>query len=40
MLFTIIGSFYSKYQFKTEEEFGKVVVDDFKLLLGDSSISL
>lgn len=40
MLFTPTGSFYSKVQFKTEEEVEKVVVDNFKLLFGDYSILL
>ena len=40
MLFTPAGSFYSKVQFKTEEEVEKVVVDNFKLLFGDYSILL
>ena len=35
-----IGTFYSKVQFKTEEEVEKVVVDNFKLLFGDYSILL
>ena len=30
MLFTSFGTFYSKVQFKTEEEVEKVVVDNFK----------
>ncbi len=30
MLFTPTGAFYSKVQFKTEEEVEKVVVDNFK----------
>lgn len=38
MLFTPTGTFYSKVQFKTEEEVEKVVVDNFKLLFGDYSI--
>lgn len=40
MIFTPSGSFYSKVQFKTEEEVEKVVVDNFKLLFGDYSILL
>ena len=40
MLFTSSASFYSKVQFKTEEEVEKVVVDNFKLLFGDYSILL
>lgn len=40
MLFTPSGTFYSKVQFKTEEEVEKVVVDNFKLLFGDYSILL
>ena len=40
MLFTPAGSFYSKVQFKTEEEVEKVVVHNFKLLFGDYSILL
>ena len=40
MLFTHSGTFYSKVQFKTEEEVEKVVVDNFKLLFGDYSILL
>lgn len=40
MLFTPTGTFYSKVQFKTEEEVEKVVVDNFKLLFGDYSILL
>ena len=40
MLFTPTGTFYSKVQFKTEEEVKKVVVDNFKLLFGDYSILL
>ena len=40
MLFTPTGTFYFKVQFKTEEEVEKVVVDNFKLLFGDSSILL
>lgn len=40
MLFTPAGTFYSKVQFKTEEEVEKVVVDNFKLLFGDYSILL
>ena len=40
MLFTSSGTFYSKVQFKTEEEVEKVVVDNFKLLFGDYSILL
>ena len=35
-----IGTFYSKVQFKTEEEVEKVVVRNFKLLFGDYSILL
>ena len=34
MLFTPTGTFYSKVQFKTEEEVEKVVVKNFKLLFG------
>lgn len=30
MLFTPTGTFYSKVQFKTEEEVEKVVVDNFR----------
>lgn len=40
MLFTPTGTFYSKVQFKTEDEVKKVVVDNFKLLFGDYSILL
>jgi len=40
MLFTPTGTFYSKVQFKTEDEVEKVVVDNFKLLFGDYSIML
>jgi len=40
MLFTPTGTFYSKVQFKTEEEVEKVVVKNFKLLFGDHSILL
>lgn len=40
MLFTSSGKFYSKVQFKTEEEVEKVVIDNFKLLFGDYSILL
>ena len=40
MLFTPTGTFYSKVQFKTDEEVEKVVVDNFKLLFGDYSILL
>ena len=40
MLFTPTGTFYSKVQFKTEEEVEKVVVGNFKLLFGDYSILL
>ena len=40
MLFTSSGTFYSKVQFKTEEEVEKVVVRNFKLLFGDYSILL
>lgn len=40
MLFTPAGSFYSKVQFKTEEEVEKVVARNFKLLFGDYSILL
>ena len=40
MLFSPTGTFYSKVQFKTEEEVEKVVVDNFKLLFGDYSILL
>ena len=40
MLFTPTGTFYSKVQFKTEEEVEKVIVDNFKLLFGDYSILL
>ena len=40
MLITPTGTFYSKVQFKTEEEVEKVVVDNFKLLFGDYSILL
>ncbi|WP_407451689.1 hypothetical protein [Fibrobacter sp.] len=40
MLFTPTGTFYSKVQFKTEEEVEKVVVDNFKLLFGDYSLLL
>lgn len=40
MLFTSTGTFYSKVQFKTEEEVEKVVVKNFKLLFGDYSILL
>ena len=40
MLFTSSGTFYSKVQFKTEEEVEKVVAHNFKLLFGDYSILL
>jgi|GEM_PF-2795979 hypothetical protein len=40
MLFTPTGSFYSKVQFKTEEEVEKVVARNFKLLFGGYSILL
>ncbi len=40
MLFIPTGTFYSKVQFKTEEEVEKVVVDNFKLLFGDYSVLL
>lgn len=40
ILFTPTGSFYSKVQFKTEEEVEQVVVDNFKLLFGDYSLLL
>ena len=40
MLFTPTGTFYSKVQFKTEEEVEKVVVRNFKLLFGAYSILL
>ena len=40
MLFTSSGTFYSKVQFKTEEEVVKVVAHNFKLLFGDYSILL
>lgn len=40
MLFTPTGTFYSKVQFKTEEEVKKVVARNFKLLFGDYSILL
>ena len=40
MLFTPTGIFYSKVQFKTEEEVEKVVARNFKLLFGDYSILL
>lgn len=40
MIFTPTGSFYSKVQFKTEEEVEKVVIDNFKLLFGDHAILL
>ena len=40
MLLTSSGTFYSKIQFKTEEEVEKVVVRNFKLLFGDYSILL
>jgi hypothetical protein len=40
MLFTPAGTFYSKVQFKTEEEAEKVVARNFKLLFGDYSILL
>ena len=40
MHFTFTGTFYSKVQFKTEEEVEKVVVKNFKLLFGDYSILL
>ena len=40
MLFTPTGTFYSKVQFKTEEEVEKVVAHNFKLLFGDYSILL
>ena len=40
MFFTPSGTFYSKVQFKTEEEVEKVVVDNFKLFFGDYSILL
>ncbi len=40
MLFTPTGTFYSKVQFKTEEEVEKVVACNFKLLFGAYSILL
>ena len=40
MLFTSSGTFYSKVQFKTEEEVEKVVAHNFKLLFGDYSVLL
>ncbi|MEE0875766.1 MAG: hypothetical protein UIH18_00590 [Fibrobacteraceae bacterium] len=40
MFFAPSGTFYSKVQFKTEEEVEKVVVNNFKLLFGDYSILL
>ena len=40
MLFTPSGTFYSKIQFKTEDEVEKVAVDNFELLFGDYSILL
>lgn len=40
MLFTPTGTFYSKVQFKIEEEVEKVVARNFKLLFGDYSILL
>lgn len=40
MLFTPAGTFYSKVQFKTEDEVEKVVFGNFKLLFGDYSILL
>jgi hypothetical protein len=40
MLFTPTGTFYSKVQFKNEEEVEKVVTRNFKLLFGDYSILL
>ena len=40
MLFTPTGTFYSKVQFKTEEEVEKAVVGNYKLLFGDYSILL
>lgn len=40
MFFTPTGTFYSKVQFKTEEEVEKVVARNFKLLFGDYSILL
>lgn len=40
MLFTPTGTFYSKVQFKTEDEVKKVVARNFKLLFGDYSILL
>lgn len=40
MLFTPTGTFYSKVQFKTEDEVEKVVFGNFKLLFGDYSILL
>jgi hypothetical protein len=40
MLFTPTGTFYSKVQFKTEEEVEKVVARNFKLLFGDYSVLL
>lgn len=40
MLFTPSGTFYSKIQFKTEDEVEKVAIDNFELLFGDYSILL
>lgn len=40
MLFISSGTFYSKVQFKTEEEVEKIVARNFKLLFGDYSILL
>ena len=40
MLFTPSGTFYSKVQFKTEEEVERIVVDNLKPLFGDYSILL
>jgi hypothetical protein len=40
MLPTPSDTFYSKVQFKTEEEIEKVVARNFKLLFGDYSILL
>ena len=40
MLFTPDSTFYSKVQFKTEEEVEQVVARNFKLLFGDYSVLL
>ena len=40
MIFTSSGLFYSKVQFKTEQEIEKVVFDNYKLFYGEYSILL